>query len=89
MKGFTSLTDLEAFLRQYSRSYSDCLGIDKIAAGGEAIVYRIIHTGVDEVVAKCPVFGDNPSIEQLNSGYDSIFYESQTLKLNPLKSNIC
>lgn len=39
--------------------------------------------GTDEIVAKCPLFKEGITDEELTTIYDSIFYESQTLKLLP------
>ena len=47
-----------------------------IAKGGEAVVYRIEHTGAEEIVAKCPLFKEEILKEDLLSAYDSIFYET-------------
>ena len=65
------------------------IDVKELARGGEAIVYRVDHTGSDEIVVKTPLFGENPSVEKVMACYDSIFYESQTLMLNNLKSHIC
>lgn len=78
---------LADFLRDYSKTYKNIISCDELARGGEAIVYRVTHTGLDEIVAKCPVF-NNPDgrkfdEEEVDSAYQSIFYESQTLKLMP------
>jgi hypothetical protein len=50
----------------------------ELARGGEAVVYWAVHQGADEIVVKCPLLTDP---EKLAVVYDSIFYESQTLKL--------
>jgi hypothetical protein len=47
---------LAEFLRDYSKTYKNIIECSEIARGGEAIVYRVTHTGLDEIVAKCPVF---------------------------------
>ena len=44
---------------EHSRSYPNVIGANFIAKGAESIVYRVEHTETDEIVAKCPVFGDN------------------------------
>jgi len=56
VKAITTTEMLEEFLKTYSKTYSNIIGASKLAAGGEAIVYRIEHTGLDEIVAKCPIF---------------------------------
>ena len=38
------------------------MSVSYIAKGGEAIVYRLEHTGHDEVVAKTPVFNESMSL---------------------------
>ena len=47
-----------------------------LARGGEAVVYRIDHTGIDEIVAKCPLFKPESAKEDLLLAYSSLFYES-------------
>lgn len=52
-----------------------------MAKGGEAIVYRVEHNGLDEIVIKCPLIDRNMNKEELFCAYQSIFYESQLMKL--------
>ena len=81
--GITTTDGLELFLKQHSQSYPSIIQADFLAKGGEAIVYRIEHTGLDEIVVKTPLFSDDGNTDKLIEQYDSIFYESQLLKLNP------
>lgn len=46
-------------MKKYSKTYPSIIGADELARGGEAVVYRVVHTGLDEIVAKCPVFADD------------------------------
>ena len=42
-----------------SNNYSEIMDVSLIAKGGEAAVYRIEHTGTEEIVAKCPLFKED------------------------------
>lgn len=68
--------DFEDYLKKNSKVYSNIYNANFIAKGGEAIVYRIIHEGLDEIVAKCPIFPADASKGQIIEAYASIFYES-------------
>jgi hypothetical protein len=46
---------LKSYLYQYSKNYKNVLSVEKIAQGGESVVYGVTHTGTDEVVIKCPL----------------------------------
>lgn len=70
-------------MNKYSKSYSQIIDATFLAKGGEAIVYRVEHTGSDEIVIKCPLFDPEASLDNLTTLYDSIFYESALLKLLP------
>ena len=35
------------------------LEVNLLALGGEAAVYKIEHAGIEEIVAKCPVFKED------------------------------
>ena len=52
------------------------MDVRDLARGGEAVVYRIDHMGIDEIVAKCPLFKPESSKDDLLLAYSSIFYES-------------
>ena len=52
------------------------------------MVYRIEHSGVDELVIKTPLFSDITTSDDQLSTYEQIFYECQTLKLNCYKNGI-
>jgi hypothetical protein len=47
-----------------------------LARGGESVVYRVEHTDLDEIVAKCPLLPPNAKHEDVIRAYDGIFYES-------------
>lgn len=51
-KAFETDEDIKDFLRTRSRIIYP-IDVKELAKGGEAVVYRITHTGIDEVVAKC------------------------------------
>lgn len=76
------------YICQNSNIYKMLFAASFIAKGGEAIVFKIEHTGTDEIVAKCPIFDKDITEVQLATAYDSIFYESQTLKLLPFYKNM-
>ena len=65
-----------SYLKEKSRNYQNVLGVNKIAQGGEAIVYRVEHTGLDEIVAKCTIFNSESSPTIIKNAYNAIFYES-------------
>lgn len=44
--------DLEDYMKRYSDYYKNVISIKELARGGEAIVYRLDHSGIDEVVIK-------------------------------------
>lgn len=48
--------DVLEFLKFNSRFYPTVQDVSKIAQGGEAIVYRVEHGELDEIVAKCTIF---------------------------------
>ncbi len=59
-------------------NYIRPVAVKELARGGEAVVYRIEHAGLDEVVAKC-------SLTDIND----IMEETQTLKLLKNDEFIC
>jgi len=69
-------------MKMYSKTYPSIIGASEIARGGESAVYRVEHTGLDEIVAKCPILPPEAKHEDVIRAYEGIFYESQTLKLN-------
>eukprot|EP00347_Sterkiella_histriomuscorum_P001520 403371716 len=79
------LTDEELYeyLKQNSRLYKNVINIKELARGGEAIVYRLEHQGLDEVVLKMtkqkPKNSEDPFLKQYS--YFDIVSESQQLKL--------
>lgn len=52
VSNFKDTVELEEFITEHSKTISNVLGVHKLAAGGEAIVYRVDHTGTDEIVVK-------------------------------------
>jgi hypothetical protein len=71
------------FLKTYSKTYPSIIDASELARGGESVVYGVQHTGLDEIVAKCPLLPAEAKHEDVIRAYEGIFYESQTLKLNP------
>jgi hypothetical protein len=63
-------------LKQFSKTYPSVISAIEIARGGEAVIYRVEHTALDEIVVKCPVFPDNATQADVTNSYASIFYES-------------
>jgi hypothetical protein len=80
--GLKDTDTLEGFLKKYSKVYNNIIGSFELARGKEAVVYRIEHIGLEEIVAKCLLFEPNATNEEIINAYKGIFYESQTLKLN-------
>ena len=39
-------------MKKHSKLYSQIIGVNELARGGESIVFRIDHVGKDEVVIK-------------------------------------
>lgn len=79
---------MQEFAREHSKTLSGILGMKELARGGEAVVYRVEHTGVGELIVKCPLVKPELELYEVATMYDSIIYESQTLKLVPFKNNI-
>ena len=44
-------------------------------------MYRVETAAKDEIVAKCTIFDKDSLSDEIQAAYDSIFYESQTLKM--------
>lgn len=78
-KAFETDKDIKDFLRTRSKIINP-IDVKELARGGEAVVYRISHTGIDEVVAKC-------SLSQ--SAFKDIMEETHTLKLLKNENYIC
>lgn len=53
----------------------------ELARGGECVVYTVENAELDEIVAKCTLFDSIYNVSGMNSSYDAIMYESQTLKV--------
>jgi hypothetical protein len=73
--------EVEDYLKDHSRFYPSVLSVKFLAKGGEAIVYRVEHGELDEIVAKCSYFESWATPEMIKASYDAMLYESQTLKL--------
>lgn len=63
-------------MKTYSKVYNSIISSFELARGGEAVVYRIVHAGLDEIVAKCPLLEPNATSEDIINAYEGIFYES-------------
>ena len=46
-------------MKTKSNKYKDAVAVTELARGGEAVVYRIDHTNLDEVVVKCTLDMNN------------------------------
>ena len=46
------------FLQKYSKQYQNVIEVKELARGGEAIVYKMEHSNLDEVVAKCTLISE-------------------------------
>lgn len=60
IKPLKTKEDILAFFK-HSKKYNNVYNIDFLAQGGEATVYRIEHTDLDELVVKCCIFDENAS----------------------------
>eukprot|EP00347_Sterkiella_histriomuscorum_P002996 403365996 len=69
------------YLQQYSEKYSNVIGVNELARGGEAVVYRIEHKNLEEVVAKCSLINPDQNSSQVHESLMDIISESQQLKL--------
>lgn len=56
------------------------MNVTELARGGEAVVYRVEHTGIDEVVVKCSLS---------KSSFWELMEETHMLKLLKIESLIC
>lgn len=74
-KSFNQPTEVESFLRNYSKAYPNIIQAAFLAKGGEAIVYRIEHEGPEEIVARCPLLGELENEEETKEVYDALFYD--------------
>ena len=45
--------------------YKGIISAELLGKGGEAIIYRLEHVGVDEVVAKMPIFAKETPEKEL------------------------
>lgn len=63
-------------------NYIRPVAMKELARGGEAVVYRIEHTGLDEVVAKC-------SLSRNSDTFTDIMQETHTLKVLQNQDYIC
>jgi len=72
---------LKAYLESKSATVNPVF-VKELARGGEAVVYRIEHTGLDEVVAKCTLRSDASTLMDL-------MRETHMLKLLHNEDCIC
>jgi len=56
--------------------YAGCAGASELARGGEAVVFRVEHFGLDEIVAKCTIFTEDTPFSVIKTCYSTIFYET-------------
>ena len=56
VSGLKEVEELKQFLKQFAKIYNTIIDAIFLAKGGESIVYRIEHAGLDEIVAKCPYY---------------------------------
>ncbi len=68
---FESDEEVRLYLERNS-NYIRPVAMKELARGGEAVVYRIEHTGLEEVVAKCSLARET---------FRDIMEETHTLKL--------
>jgi hypothetical protein len=59
----TSPKLVEKFLKKNSRHHNSVISVSELARGGEAIVYRVENTTLDEIVAKCTIFQEGADHE--------------------------
>ena len=70
------------FLQTYSKKYSNVIEVRELARGGEAVVYRLEHQNLDEVIAKCTLINDDEKdMSEIHEAFMEILAESQQLKL--------
>ncbi|CDW87753.1 protein kinase domain containing protein [Stylonychia lemnae] len=70
------------FLSEHSLRYKNVINLKELARGGEAVVYRLQHIDLDEVVAKCTLIdSQQQDQQQRHEQLLDIFSESQQLKL--------
>lgn len=86
MNPFGNQDELIEFIRRRSKKYQNLIGLKKIGAGGEAMIFRIEHTGLDEIVVKVPLFPEDSDYQ--HKYYEGLFYETQTLKVCNFKDGI-
>lgn len=52
------------------------MDVHHLAQGGEAVIYRVEHADMIEIVAKCPLVNQDLSSMELACIFDSIIYET-------------
>eukprot|EP00347_Sterkiella_histriomuscorum_P004513 403360175 len=71
------------YLKMHSKLFQNAISISEIAKGGESVVYKLDHLGVDEVVIKQSVTNTNNKIDEVikQSALTNQMGETQQLKL--------
>eukprot|EP00347_Sterkiella_histriomuscorum_P007005 403350607 len=71
------------YLKMHSKLFQNAISISEIARGGESVVYKLDHSGVDEVVIKQSVTDTNNKIDEVTkqSVLTNQMGETQQLKL--------
>eukprot|EP00347_Sterkiella_histriomuscorum_P019909 403339846 len=71
------------YLKMHSKLFQNAISISEIARGGESVVYKLDHLGVDEVVIKQSVTDTNNKIDEVTkqSVLTNQMGETQQLKL--------
>eukprot|EP00347_Sterkiella_histriomuscorum_P016316 403353653 len=84
IEGLQKAENIMSYLQNHSELYKNVIGVSELARGGEAVVYRMDHQNLDEVVAKCTLIKDKNNVS--NQIFMDILTESQQLKLlsNPM-----
>eukprot|EP00347_Sterkiella_histriomuscorum_P020593 403337218 len=82
-KPFESPSEIENFLKKFSKAYQSVFSIQQIGRGGESVVYRLQTQELDEIVAKCPILKmkENFSSQESLNFFQSTLYENQLLKV--------
>ena len=77
---FESEHEVQEYLAHRSSKYVP-IEVRELARGGEAVVYRVEHSSLEEVVAKCTLGGTDAFLD--------LMHETHSLKLLKNKNLIC
>eukprot|EP00347_Sterkiella_histriomuscorum_P008087 403346420 len=77
---FQNEQSVKKYLAKHSKFVSP-LSVKELARGGEAVVYRVEHTNLEEIVAKCTLIQNHSNFEQNNQTFLDILKETQMLRL--------